>query len=253
MFLVYHFSFLVWSLFIFNSISAQRNVQLSSPDKKLSCTIEAGRNGIKYQVTFNKKVMVNYSRLSLTLTDGFKLENTIALKPLFKDSVEIYELLTGRSRHVESHYKEVTIPLQDRNNRSRIINIIFRAFNEGIAFRYQLTNKDTAGSFVISDEVNEFKFPGNPVTKALALPNFTTSHEGPYTTATFNEFPSDTLIAMPALFSFPSGEYISITEAALLDYAGMYLIKKNNVLQSTLSPLPSVTSATPRASCRAPE
>ena len=239
MFLVYHFSFLVWSLFIFNSISAQRNVQLSSPDKKLSCTIEAGKNGIKYQVTFNKKVMVNYSKLSLTLTDGFKLENTIALKPLFKDSVEIYELLTGRSRHVESHYKEVTIPLQDRNNRSRIINIIFRAFNEGIAFRYQLTNKDTAGSFVISDEVNEFKFPGNPVTKALALPNFTTSHEGPYTTATFNEFPSDTLIAMPALFSFPSGEYISITEAALLDYAGMYLIKKNNVLQSTLSPLPS--------------
>jgi len=32
---------------------------------------------------------------------------------------------------------------------------------------------------------------------------------------------------------------VSITEAALLDYAGMYLIKENGILKSTLSPLPS--------------
>jgi alpha-glucosidase len=238
-FLVSRFSILVFTFVFINPVTAQRNVRLYSPDKKISCVITTGREGIKYQVAFNKKVLVDFSRLSLVFKDGFKLNNTTALKPLFKDSVEIYDMVTGRSGHVESHYREVTIPLQDLNKKTGIVNIIFRAFNDGIAFRYQVTNKDTPGSFAISDEINEFKLTGNPKIKALVLPNFTSSHEGFYTTTSLTGFPSDTLIDVPALFSFPSGAYIAITEAALLDYAGMYLTKKNNILQSVLSPLPS--------------
>ena len=43
---------------------------------------------------------------------------------------------------------------------------------------------------------------------------------------------------LPALFEYPKGVYMAITEANLLDYAGMYLVKHNGVLQSSLSPLP---------------
>ncbi len=35
-------------------------------------------------------------------------------------------------------------------------------------------------------------------------------------------FPADSLMDMPMLFSFPDSIYMAITEAALLDYAGMY-------------------------------
>ena len=229
---------LVALLFV-NTAAAQRNVVLNSPDKKIACTINAGKNGVRYKVAFNKKVVIDFSSLSLEFKDGFTLNNTNALRPLFKDSLEIYNLITGRSAHVESHYREVIIPLQDKNNKFRIVNIIFRAFNDGIAFRYQITSRDTSGSFVISNETNEFRLTDNPKTKALLLPGFTSSHEGFYTTALLNDIPSDTLIDMPALFGFPSGSYIAITEAALLDYAGTYLTKKNSILQSVLSPLPS--------------
>src|SRR5690348_14024619 len=102
-------------LFFITTAHAQRHVQLQSPDKKLTCTIVAGNNGTKYQVSYNKKVLINNSALTLKFDDGFTLNNTIALKPAFKDSVEIYELFTGRSKHVESHYKEVIIPLQDNS------------------------------------------------------------------------------------------------------------------------------------------
>ena len=43
---------------------------------------------------------------------------------------------------------------------------------------------------------------------------------------------------MPALFEFAGPVYVAITEAALLDYAGMYLAKEKNILESRLSPLP---------------
>jgi alpha-glucosidase len=232
--------FPLFTLLFFNNVCAQRHyITLSSPDNKLTCIINAGNKGIRYKVEYNKKTVIGFSALSLEFKDGFTLNNTNTLKPLFKDSVETYDLVTGRSGHVRSEYSGVAIPLRDENNSNRIINVIFRAFNDGIAFRYQITNKDSSGSFEITDEINQFNIAGNPQTKALILPNFTSSHEGFYTTASLSHFPSDTLMDMPALFSLPSGNYVAITEAALLDYAGMYLTKKNNMLQSVLSPLPS--------------
>jgi len=50
----------------------------------------------------------------------------------------------------------------------------------------------------------------------------------------------DTLLDMPALFQFPNNIYMAITEAALLDYAGMYLIKHKGIICSQLSPLPGL-------------
>jgi alpha-glucosidase len=43
---------------------------------------------------------------------------------------------------------------------------------------------------------------------------------------------------MPALFEWPNQVYVAITEAALIDYAGMYLIKHDGTITSKLSPLP---------------
>ncbi len=46
----------------------------------------------------------------------------------------------------------------------------------------------------------------------------------------------------PALFEFTDDVYVAITEAALVDYAGMYLVKHEGALRSQLSPLPGQTS-----------
>jgi alpha-glucosidase len=51
--------------------------------------------------------------------------------------------------------------------------------------------------------------------------------------------PLDSLMDLPMLFEFPDSNYLAITEAALLDYAGMYMVKTKSGLVSKLSPLPS--------------
>ena len=52
---------------------------------------------------------------------------------------------------------------------------------------------------------------------------------------------------MPALFEFPGNIYMAITEAALLDYAGMYLMKQQGKLVSKLSPLPGQSAVKVKA------
>ncbi len=43
---------------------------------------------------------------------------------------------------------------------------------------------------------------------------------------------------LPTLFEFNNHVFAAITEAALVDYAGMYLVRRNGQLVSQLSPLP---------------
>jgi hypothetical protein len=66
--------------------------------------------------------------------------------------------------------------------------------------------------------------------------DITTSHEGLYTHLNYNVIISDTLIDMSSLIDFHE-VYLAIIEAALVDCAGIYLIKINGVLMNKLSHL----------------
>ena len=50
------------------------------------------------------------------------------------------------------------------------------------------------------------------------------------------------MLDLPATFEFSNHIYVAVTEAALLDYAGMYLSKHDGVLTSKLSPWPDQTT-----------
>lgn len=212
--------------------------KLTSPNGKIAVTLGINKNGASYQISYEKKAVILNSKLQLTVDGKTFFKNTKLLKPILKDTTEEYDLLIGRASHVTTHYKEVIIPIQQKDAPHTKVNLVFRAFDEGIAFRYEFVSSDKP-TFLVQDESDEFNIVGNPTAKVLMLPNFTSSHEGHYTTTSFQDLPSETLMDIPALFQIPAGPFVSITEAALLDYAGMYLVKENGILKSKLSPLPN--------------
>jgi alpha-glucosidase len=122
------------------------------------------------------------------------------------------------------------------------VNLIVRAFNDGIAFRYRFLSSAKDTVLELTDENSSFRFTGDPLVRTLLLPNYTSSHEGYYTTAPLSGLQEDTLMDMPSLFELPGKIYVGITEANLLDYAGMYLEKHNGIIRSRLSPLPGQSS-----------
>jgi alpha-glucosidase len=216
---------------------AQKQIKLSSPDGKVSFEYHAGETCCVYDVSYEGKKLIANSGILLTFKDG-PLKNAKTLKPVFRDGVEEYSLIVGKTSRVREEFREVTIPIKEGEAPHRLINIIVRAFDDAIAFRYEFPKQKGWTSLELADEHTSFRMTGNPEVLTLFLPNFTSSHEGLYTRIPLTDIEDDTLMDLPALFMFPENIYLAITEAALVDYAGMYLVKKDGVLQSDFATLP---------------
>jgi len=117
-----------------------------------------------------------------------------------------------------------------------------------LAFRYEFPDTEKQHEFILTDEISTFNFPAATNVHTLFLPNYTSSHEGLYHSLPLDKVPEDTLMDMPALFETPDHIFTAITEANLLNYAGMYLSKEHGVLRSKLSPLPGQTKIKVKAS-----
>ncbi len=235
-------AYLLTALFV----QAQKKISFASPDKKITFSLQLTKSSPVYSVSYNNKKIIDGSPLVLQFDNGSFDKNLKINTPSFKDTTEQYDLVVGKAKHVTSHYRELTIPLQQLKFPFRQVNIKVRAFNEGIAFRYEFPKQDTA-SLTLLNENTSFKFVGNPQLHALFLPGYTSSQEGFYTKLNLNEVVPDTLMAMPVLFTLSDSIYAGVTEAALLNYAGAYLSKVNGILQTKLSPLPGQTGVKVKA------
>jgi alpha-glucosidase len=217
---------------------SQNVVRLSSPSGKIVVSLRLTGSQIRYDINFGKSRLIENAELGLRFSDADFEKNLAWKAPVFRDTTEDYSLVVGKTSIVHAHYREITLPVQEINSPFRRINLCFRAFDDGLAFRYQVPVQGNWRNSELLEEHTSFNLSGDPMVRALFLPDYTTSHEGPYGYLAFHQVREDTLWDMPALLEYPGKIYMAITEAALLDYPGMYLARKGNRLLSQLSPLP---------------
>jgi alpha-glucosidase len=213
-------------------------VRLSSPDNKILYEFEIRHGEPGYSVTYQGRKLIDFSTVNLIFKNNFTLSGVRLVKTSRMDSVESYSLITGRSDTVNDHFRQLTIYLQEKKEPQREVIIEVRIFDDGVAFRYRFP-KFKNDSLYISKELSAFHILGDPMVHALVLPDYHSSHEGLYLHRNYNDLPQDSLMDMPMFLQYSDSLFMSITEAALLDYAGMYLIKTKEGLISNLSPLPS--------------
>ena len=215
-----------------------QRINLNSPDGSIAFSFSTRKGIPEYQVTYKKHLLIRNSQLGLVFRGGYDLAKNVKVgKPIFRSGVEDYELPVGKVKKVTEQFREVTIPLGLESNAKKI-NLVVRAFSDGVAFRYEYPIQPDWSEYILEEESSAFNLMGDPIIRALFLPGYTTSHEGEYHVMPLSRVSNDTLIDMPALFEFPGKIFLSITEAALRDYAGMYLKLRNGVLTGILSPLP---------------
>jgi alpha-glucosidase len=217
---------------------AHKKIQLASPNGHIEFLFELVDKTPTYTVLFKGKTLIGESKLSLRFDNGI-FENDISLhRPTFRDGSEQYELVTGKAKKIKAEYKEVFLPLKETKPPYRMVNIMVRVFDDGLAFRYEFPQQNNWSTYTLLEENTTFNLAGDPMIHSLFLPNYTSSHEGEYSHLSWSGIKSDTLMDMPVLLEFSGSAYMAITEAALLDYAGMYLMKQQGKLVSKLSPLP---------------
>lgn len=216
--------------------AAQQRLSVASPDDKVRFTLNITPQAITYDVNYKKQPVITNSLLGFNFDSGEFGSNLKTGKVQRKKIDETYKLIIGKVNTARDYCNQIIIPLQEIAEPGRLVNLIVRAYNDGVAFRYEFPEQKNWSSYVMYDEKTQFNLNGNPVALLMYLSGYVNSHEGIYNHIKYNKIEKKRLIEMPATFEFDNNIYLSITEAAIRNYAGMYLIKENDKLAGKLSP-----------------
>jgi alpha-glucosidase len=204
-----------------------------------------------YRVSFRDKPVVLTSRLGVGLVDAPPLGGPCALEGVQTRSRHAtWTMYPGKRRRVVDHCTEAVVSLRERTPPSRRWELVLRAYDDGVAFRYRFPAQDGWPRLAVAGERTEFALPEGTHGHALPLNGFTTSYEARYQRKAIADLPSDWLLGLPLLLECPGGSWAAITEANLTDYAGLYLAPAGGhrpALASRLAPLPGTPSVAVRA------
>jgi alpha-glucosidase len=213
-------------------------LRLLSPDKKILYVFDIRKGVPGYSVSYQGRKLIDFSIINLVFGEDSIIQGVRIIKSVRLDSSEKYILMTGRSSSINDPFHQISIFLKENKSSRRELIVEVRVFDDGIAFRYRFP-KSNGDSLIIKRELSGFNIIGNPRVHTLVFGDYHSSHEGFYQHRFYEDLPKDSLMDIPMFFEYPDSTCLAITEAALLDYAGMYLIKTKSGLISDLSPLPS--------------
>ena len=216
-----------------------------SPDGRIRVTLNLatadGQSGVPmFRVSYDRNDLLLPSRLGLAL-DG---EKPLAAELRFVSKIDragdsVAALGFGKSSSARDLYYEREFHFQETGPNGRRLDLTFRVYNDGIAFRYTIPAQPQVANIAITEELTTLSFAGSPFAHYLPL-DFGSAYEYFYSHGRLGEIDPHVNLALPLLLECPHGAFVGVTEAALTDYAGLYFrsIPGTGVLQSILAPQP---------------
>ena len=224
-------------LLVFHSGYTADKKHVSSPDGKIKVVAET-KEKLYYSVYYENKILLLPSVIDMTLTDGTDLSGKVAFKKTttrYNHSI-IVSPVPEKRRNIPDIYNELIIRFKQP------FSIIFRVYNDGVAYRLVSHFKD---SIIIKKETASFNFPANhlfyypEVVKRDNADIYHTSFEEPYKLKPLDSLTQNNLCFTPVLVAPEAGPKIVITESDLEDYPGMFVIgNSNNSLSGQFAPYP---------------
>ncbi len=208
--------------------------EIASPDGRIHVAFdvkefEGTANCPVYSVSYRGRIVVAESRLGFELADGH-FGAGVTPTVLSSDSHNgIWEPVYGERSTIRNSYNEIGIKLQETDTPHRALNVVFRAYDGGIAFRYAILEQPALNAMTIAKEVTEFRFPADY--KAWA----TYSAQGKYETVAISQIKRG--CERPLTLQAADDVYLAVAEAALVDYARMKLSPLPNQAHSLVSDL----------------
>jgi alpha-glucosidase len=230
---------LVLGLALFSHAQKMSCYALTSPDGTISITVETGPV-VQWSVKHGTTTVLTPSPLSLSLQGG---------EVLGKNAVVASNKKTSENRTTPSPiYKKAMIADQYNGltlNFKGGYSILFRAYNDGVAYRFVLPSKKEA---VITSEEAVFNFDKDykaylPYVNDPRVKNdpFHSSFEALYSETPISAMSKDAIAFLPVMVELEGGKKAVVLESDLSDYPGMYLRNsesKAGSLQATFAPYP---------------
>lgn len=223
---------------------AKSPVTLSSPDGRVKAEINLSGQA-SYSVSLDGKTVIEPSAIAIETGNGKTVGTDLKNPKVKRTSVNTtIESPFYRATTVPDNYNELTA------NINSDWNLIFRAYNDGVAYRWYYKSKKPV---TVTDETVEYVLVGDPTATAPYVKSkgndkaaksfdsqFFNSFENIYTVTPASGLESDRLIFLPMSVKNADGNNVLFTESALIDYPGLFLNKSADagVLKGVFAPYP---------------
>jgi alpha-glucosidase len=210
-------------------------VIITSPQNinKVSISIDEGK--LLYQINHEKKLIVLPSRLGFIFKNGLSFSDGFKIKDVqFSKVDETWQQPWGSVKTIRNHYQEAIISLSSSSDPENKMDLIVRAYDDGIALRYYVQGLGENKEVVIQDELTEFNLAEDAQSWWIKA----------YQPSRYEQLYESTKISLidtvhtPLTMRFDDGIHVSIHEAALTDYSSMQIAgsDKSTHLNCDLAP-----------------
>ncbi|MGO4819752.1 glycoside hydrolase family 97 protein [Flavobacterium sp. W22_SRS_FP1] len=244
----------LFSLFLIFFLNISQAQSIQSPSGKIDINFKLTANGRpSYAVNYKNKPVILESTLGIKLKEKPALDAHFEMVTSDKSTFnETWQPVLGEQANIVNKYNELTVALIQKETNVKM-NIIFRVFDEGVAFRYDFPRQKELNYFIISDEVTQFNLTDNH--KVFWIPGDFDSNEYEYNETKLSEIdntkinmnngigvksiPGKYMVQTPLMMKSQAGLYLNIFEAAVVNYPVMHLNVDVNTYKLTSQLVPN--------------
>jgi alpha-glucosidase len=207
---------LIW---LGSTAEAEANYKVASPDSRLEIRIQA-TDHVRYSVLLKGKTLVQDATLSIKID-----QQTFGLAPTVKKATNrsvdgaIAPVVRQKFAKIREYYNELRLEMNGG------YAIVFRAYNEGVAYRFE-TALSQAEVKVFDEEVG-LNFAGDYSVYYPKEDSFFSHNERQFLHLTLKEISPETIASLPAVVDAPDGVKVAICESDVEDYPGLWLHGSN--------------------------
>ena len=218
--------------------AAPKVYDLASPDGKLKIAVENGE-GVTYTLSYDGDMLIDRSEINMLLTDGTIYGGVQKAPKVTRRTVnQTLPAVTYKKAQVVDNFNEMTLKYKE-------FSIVFRAYDEGVAYRFVSHAK---APFCVESECAEFNFaqdwnawiPYVKQNEETLITQYFNSFENIYRYHPVSEYDQTHLSFTPMMVDAPKGRKIVIAEADLMNYPGMFLFNEDGktTLKGRFAPVP---------------
>ena len=223
-----------------------------SPSGRLEVAFLLVDGAPHYRVAYNDTEVIAPSLMGFKFKQAEPLDRGLEIDRVsMGTSDETWKPVWGQFSEIRNHYNEMTIHLIEKYPSRRRMNVIFRVYDDGLGFRYELPLGDKgtdaapetgspgdedAVEYEITSEETRFAFSGDHA--AWWIPADFDSYEHLYTQSRLSEVGA---ASTPITVEISPDLYVSVHEANLTDYPEMTLasiFKGGHTFKAALAPWP---------------
>ena len=212
--------------------SAQDMEELS-PDGRIRVSVGVTPEGrVFYTLADKERVLLDTSYVSIRMREGDIGMKSKVDKVSHSSFDETWQQVLGEEKEVRNHYNEIRVDLSEDDSAVSRYSLVFRVFNDGVGFRYEVPSPTGVDSITIMDEDTRFNIAEDAV--AWSIPWDHEYYEHLYEASPVSKI--DT-VCTPVTLKVSDDLYMAIHEADLQDYASLNLVGDSTTeLHSYLTP-----------------